>query len=62
MHYGPPSSLGRSHKKMLNLPAGFCPIQDILEENGPDVGKMTNVVGMVRDVRLPAPTKGAGQY
>ncbi|KAH8891387.1 hypothetical protein GQ53DRAFT_746904 [Thozetella sp. PMI_491] len=58
MSFSSSASNRRRPAKKPDLPPGFYCIRDILEEAGPGEGQMTNLVGMVKDVRLPAPTNG----
>ncbi|KAK2602072.1 hypothetical protein N8I77_008639 [Diaporthe amygdali] len=53
----PNSSSRRRAQDVLPLPKGFISISELLDDSqGP--GKMVNVIGVVKDCKLPIPTKG----
>lgn len=43
------------------LPKGFVCIRAVLDEEGVKAGNMVNLAGIVKDCRLPIPTKGSGR-
>lgn len=53
------SQRGTRDTKEPNLPYGFSTIQDILEGHV-KVNKITSVIGVVKDQRLPIGTGGSG--
>lgn len=59
--YGPASSAVRSLAQLAEkqLPSGAVRIRDILNEEIP-AGKFVTVIGLVKDMRAPMPTKGTG--
>ncbi|KAI3399343.1 hypothetical protein diail_7298 [Diaporthe ilicicola] len=54
----PNSSSRRRAQDVLPLPKGFVPISDLLDGSQSE-GKLVSIVGVVKDCRLPAQTKGA---
>lgn len=49
------------NKQQNPLPSGFISIRDILNHKR-GVGNLVNVIGVVKDFRTPAPTRGTGKH
>lgn len=55
-----PSSSARLASRKKDLPSGYTNIEDILAEKVP-LGKLVNVMGLVKDYQVPIPTTGTGE-
>ncbi|KAI8625319.1 hypothetical protein F5Y19DRAFT_267441 [Xylariaceae sp. FL1651] len=53
-----PSSSARNANRKKELPSGYTSIDDLLAEKVP-VGKLVNVIGLVKDYQMPIQTKGS---
>ncbi len=51
----------RSPAQGVSLPPGFFPIGHLLSGKVP-LGKLVNVIGLVKDYQPPAPTRGTGKF
>jgi hypothetical protein len=55
-----PSSSARYANRRLELPSGYTCIDDIVNGDTP-IGKLVNVMGLVKDFQAPVHTKGTGR-
>lgn len=54
------SSSRRRAQDVLALPRGFISIRELLDDNH-GLGQTVSVIGVVKDYKLPIPTKGSGE-